>query len=117
MNIITEVGSARGAPSASKWGTEKGGEEKTESKPDEDYFSEIFVEDALCPIENDFDVNLAVSNSPNTEISNNETTTVGTGGCSLTHQKQFSQNPVTTVMAILFLCLMVGSKFLMAKEQ
>lgn len=66
---------------------------------DEDYFSEIFVEDDLCPIENDFDVDLA--------ISNNETSTVSAGaGCSLNSNSNMSQKSAFFLAALLPLILL-----------
>lgn len=74
---------------------------------DADYFSEIFVEDDLCPIENDFDVDLAISNSANTEIGSNETTTTSTSaGCSLNSNPETHQNPVFFLVVLLPLILL-----------
>lgn len=67
----------------------------------EDYFSELFVEDDLCPIENDFDVNLAISGSADTEIGSNESNINSSGGCSLHSSSQTHHDSFFWLFALL----------------
>lgn len=72
---------------------------------DEDYFSEIFVENDLCPIENDFDVDLAISNGANAEVDNNEVTAGSSSGCSLDSNLDAHQNSAFFLITLLPLIL------------
>lgn len=73
---------------------------------DEDYFSEIFVENDLCPIENDFDVDLAISNGANEEIDSNEVTASASSGCSLNSSLDTRHNSIFFLIALLPLILL-----------